>query len=113
MTQKKLDNDISETQFEFNNGFETREALFSSNALTQRSLICNKDVYVCFLNYDKTFDKVCPDELMAETNGQPRLQNCIKLVSKPNSNYQKQTIFRKYKELTRCSARLYSLSITL
>uniref|UniRef100_A0A8D8TK36 Craniofacial development protein 2 n=1 Tax=Cacopsylla melanoneura TaxID=428564 RepID=A0A8D8TK36_9HEMI len=55
---KKLDENISNTQFGFRNGFGTREALFAYNVMVQRCLDVNQDVYACFIDYNKAFDKV-------------------------------------------------------
>uniref|UniRef100_A0A8D8WNS4 Craniofacial development protein 2 n=2 Tax=Cacopsylla melanoneura TaxID=428564 RepID=A0A8D8WNS4_9HEMI len=61
---KKLEENISETQFGFRNGFGTREALFAYNVLAQRCLDVNKNVYVCFIDYNKAFDKVRHNRLI-------------------------------------------------
>uniref|UniRef100_A0A8D8SJ40 Craniofacial development protein 2 n=2 Tax=Cacopsylla melanoneura TaxID=428564 RepID=A0A8D8SJ40_9HEMI len=54
----KLEENISDTQFGFRNGLGTREALFAYNVIIQRCLDVNQTVYVCFLDYNKAFDKV-------------------------------------------------------
>ena len=61
---RKLDSDISDSQFGFRNGVGTREALFAVNVLTQRCLDVNKDVYACLVDYEKAFDRVRHDQLM-------------------------------------------------
>ena len=63
---KKLDIDISDTQFGFCKGLGTREALFALNVLSQRCLDINQDLQVCFIDYNKAFDKVRHD-LLIET----------------------------------------------
>lgn len=55
---KKLEENLSETQFGFRNGFGTREPLFAYNVLVQRCMDVNQNVYVCFIDYNKAFDKV-------------------------------------------------------
>lgn len=60
----KLEMDISDSQFGFRNGMGTREALFSFNVLIQRCLDVNRDLYVCFIDYNKAFDKVKHDRLV-------------------------------------------------
>lgn len=60
----KLEQDISETQFGFRNAMGTREALFAFNVLTQRCMDVNQPVYVCFLDYNKAFDKVRHNHLV-------------------------------------------------
>lgn len=44
---KKLEENISNTQFGFRNGFGTREALFAYNVIVQRCLDVNQDAYAC------------------------------------------------------------------
>ena len=54
----KLEEDIGETQFGFRNGLGTREALFSHNVLIQRARDVNCNVYACFIDFEKAFDRV-------------------------------------------------------
>ena len=56
--------DIEETQFGFRRGLGTREALFAFNVLIQRCMDVNQDIYACFIDYNKAFDKVRHDQLM-------------------------------------------------
>lgn len=61
---RKLELDISETQFGFRNALGTREALFAFNVLIQRCMDVNQPIYVCFLDYNKAFDRVRHDRLI-------------------------------------------------
>lgn len=61
---KKLEMDISDTQFGFRSGLGTREALFALNVMSQRCLDINQDMYLCFIDYNKAFDRVRHDHLM-------------------------------------------------
>lgn len=61
---RKLEEGIAETQFGFRNGCGTREALFAYNVLMQRCLDVNQNVYVCFIDYNKAFDKVRHKQLI-------------------------------------------------
>lgn len=63
LIHQKLDMDMSETQF--TKGLGTRKALFSLNVLIQRGLDVNQNVYACFIDYNKAFDKVRHDQLMS------------------------------------------------
>ncbi|XP_030765797.1 uncharacterized protein LOC115889859 [Sitophilus oryzae] len=47
-----------ESQFGFKNGFGTREAIFSLQTLVQNCQDQRKDVFMCFIDYEKTFDNV-------------------------------------------------------
>ena len=61
---RKLEIDISDTQFGFRNGVGTREALFALNVMSQRCLDINQDLYICFIDYNKAFDKVRHDQVI-------------------------------------------------
>lgn len=60
----KIEHDISETQFGFRNGFGTREALFCLNVIIQRARDVNCDVFICFVDFEKAFDKVNHNKLI-------------------------------------------------
>lgn len=49
---------MGKTQFGFKEGMGTREALFSLQMLVQRCQDTNQDVFLCFIDYEKAFDKV-------------------------------------------------------
>ena len=54
----KLEEHLSEVQFGFRAGLGTREALFSLQVLIQRARDVNCDVFACFIDFEKAFDKV-------------------------------------------------------
>lgn len=56
--------DVSPTQFGFRQGFGTREALYSLTALLQKCRDQQKDVFMCFIDYQKAFDCVKHVELI-------------------------------------------------
>jgi hypothetical protein len=58
--QAKVDaiNQIGEDQFGFRKGRGTREAIGAMRILSERSLQYGKDVFVCFVDYEKAFDRV-------------------------------------------------------
>jgi len=55
---------MSNTQFGFRNSVGTREAIFSLQVLIQRARDVNHDVYACFIDYQKAFDRVKHDKLI-------------------------------------------------
>lgn len=55
---KLCEEQVSPTQFGFRNAVGTREALFSIQVLFQRCRDVNCDVYACFIDYQKAFDRV-------------------------------------------------------
>ena len=44
---RKLDVDIVDTQFGFRHGLGTRKSLFALNAMCQRCLDINQNIYIC------------------------------------------------------------------
>jgi hypothetical protein len=55
---KKAEEYMSQEQFGFRNGLGTKEALFSIQILVQRCQDINQNVYLCFIDFEKAFDKV-------------------------------------------------------
>jgi len=49
---------LSEDQFGFRKGRGTRDAIATLRTLGERSLEVGHDVYVCFVDYEKAFDRV-------------------------------------------------------
>lgn len=60
----KLEQSIGNTQFGFRCGYGTREPLFAMQVLIQKCLDQQKDVYACFIDYEKAFDTVNHDKLI-------------------------------------------------
>ncbi|KAL1446457.1 hypothetical protein WDU94_005636 [Cyamophila willieti] len=60
----KLEDNISSTQFGFRNGFGTREALLCLNVLVQKARDLKKNVYLCFIDFEKAFDRVSHVKLL-------------------------------------------------
>lgn len=54
----KCELDLDKAQFGFRHGFGTREALFAVNVLLQKCRDQRKDVFACFIDYEKAFDRV-------------------------------------------------------
>ena len=61
----KIDNEVGPTQFGFRPGSGTREGIFCYNILAQKHLEVDRDLYTCFIDYSKAFDKVHHDQLIA------------------------------------------------
>lgn len=60
----KCEEQLTRTQFGFRDALGTREALFAVQVLFQRCRDVNCDIYVCFIDYQKAFDRVKHDKLM-------------------------------------------------
>ena len=54
----KIDREVGQTQFGFRPGSGTREGIFCFNILAQKHIEVNQDLYTCFIDYSKAFDKV-------------------------------------------------------
>ena len=54
----KIEGEISSYQSGFRQGTGTREGIFNIRTLCERSLEVQNDVYVCFIDYTKAFDRV-------------------------------------------------------
>lgn len=65
---RKLEQEISSSQFGFRNGLGTREALFSLQVLVQRCRDVNADIFLCFLDFEKAFDRVRHVKMMELLN---------------------------------------------
>lgn len=61
---KKCEQNISDEQFGFRLGMGTREALFSLSVLLQKCWDQSQDVYLCFVDYEKAFDRIKHTELI-------------------------------------------------
>lgn len=61
---RKLDAEISDNQVGFRKGMGTREALFGVNMLMQRCLDVNQNIYMCFIDFEKAFDRVQHQKLI-------------------------------------------------
>ena len=61
---RKLEEEIDESQFGFRNGLGTRKALFALNVLAQRCMDMNIDIHVCYVDFEKAFDKVRHEKLV-------------------------------------------------
>lgn len=55
---KTLKYRISDTQFGFRNGMETKKPLFRLNVVAQRCMDMKHDTYLCYVDFEKVFDNV-------------------------------------------------------
>ena len=55
---KKIDNEVSRLQSGFRTGSGTREGIFNLRTVCERAIDLGKDVYICFIDYTKAFDRV-------------------------------------------------------
>ena len=62
--RKSLRPEISNTQFGYVPDKGTRNAIFTLSMLMERCIEVQKDLYICFIDYSKAFDKVRHNELI-------------------------------------------------
>ena len=62
--RNKIKPEIDVTQYGFVEGKRTVNAIFILRTIIERVLKVNKDLYLCFLDYTKAFDKVKHEEII-------------------------------------------------
>ena len=67
--RNKLLPEISAAQFGFMANRGTKNAIFALKTLMERSIEVQKDLYLCFIDYSKAFDKVRHSDLFDILNG--------------------------------------------
>ena len=60
----KIEAELDDAQSGFRQGKGTREGLLNLRLICERHLEVQKDVYICFLDYEKAFDRVRHEPLM-------------------------------------------------
>ncbi|KAK3769433.1 hypothetical protein RRG08_066440 [Elysia crispata] len=68
--RKSLRPEIAKTQFGFVPDKGTRNAIFTLSMLMERCIEVQKDLYICFIDYSKAFDKVKHEKLFEILNQQ-------------------------------------------
>jgi len=71
-----IERQIGESQMGFRKGKGTRDAIFQLRMINERCLQMGKKVYMCFVDYQKAFDRVNHDKLLQvmELAGIPELE---------------------------------------
>ena len=62
---RTIDKEVGQTQFGFRPGSGTREGIFCFNILAQKHIEVNQDLFTCFIDYSKAFDRVHHDQLIS------------------------------------------------
>ena len=62
----KIKEEVAEEQCGFMQGKSTNNAIFMLRALAERVLEKQKDLYICFIDYEKAFDKVKHAEVIKD-----------------------------------------------
>lgn len=61
---KRIENEISEMQSGFITGKGTREGIFNMRMICERYSEMNRDIYACFIDYEKAFDRVNHEKMV-------------------------------------------------
>ena len=61
---RSIDREVGRTQFGFCPGSGTREGIFAFNIIAQKHIEVNQDLYTCFIDYSKAFDRVHHSQLI-------------------------------------------------
>ena len=59
-----FEREISKGQTGFRSGLGTRERIFNIRAVLEKMIAINKDIYNCFIDYQKAFDRVYHQKIM-------------------------------------------------
>ena len=62
--KRKIKPEIGEEQYGFMEGKGTRNAIFNMRMITERAIEVQKEVFMCFIDYEKAFDKVRHPQLI-------------------------------------------------
>ena len=63
--KRPIRQEIADVQCEFTEGKGTTNAIFIMRNLIERSIEVQKDIFLCFFDYSKAFDKVRQEKLFA------------------------------------------------
>ena len=63
--RNKITPEIAEEQYGFVKDKGTRNAIYMIRTLTERAIEIQKDLYLCFIDYTKAFDKLRHEEIMS------------------------------------------------
>ena len=64
--EKAIDQEIEETQSGFSSGVGTREGILNLRLIFDKYLEIKQNVFVCYIDYEKAFDRVYHDQLMSK-----------------------------------------------
>ena len=62
--KRKVEEEVAKAQFGFRKGLGTRMATFMLRTVMESALEKQKDVYMCFIDFEKAFDTVRHETMM-------------------------------------------------
>ncbi|GFS06108.1 RNA-directed DNA polymerase from mobile element jockey-like [Elysia marginata] len=107
---------LDETQLGFRKGKGTRDGIFLLRNTSERMAAHQKDLFMCFIDYNKTFDRVNNAKLMEVLTkaGVPDQKTHCRIVLEPNGKGKnKFRNYRGYQHLERRQTRMHSLASPL
>ena len=75
--RNKITSEIAEEQCGFVEDKGTRNAIYMLRTLTERAIEIQKDLYLCFIDYTKAFDKLRHEEIMSVSKYQEAILDHI------------------------------------
>ena len=78
-----FEREISKWQTGFRSGLSTREGIFNIRAVLEKMIAINKDIYICFIDYQKEFDRVYHQKIIGVSKLHRDGQEGPKDYSKP------------------------------
>ena len=73
--------DIGREQFGFVEDAGTRNSIFVLRVITERAVEMQKDIYMCFIDYAKVFDKVRHQELFEDLDKLDLYRKDVRLLA--------------------------------
>src|SRR6218665_752828 len=77
-SRAERNNCTGEDQYGFRKGKGTKDAIGAIRVLTERSLQHGQNIYVCFVDYEKAFDRVDWKKLMKSSQVKSNIVYCMK-----------------------------------
>ena len=75
-----IEPEVAEQQFGFQQGKGTRESIFALRTICERAIEVQRDIYICFIDYEKAFDKVMHEKLIDILKAQNIGKNNLQLI---------------------------------
>jgi len=80
--ENKIDGYLNDTQFGFRANRGTRDATALFKVIMQRALTMNRKLYICFVDYEKAFDKVSHNKIVGLLKRVNADREDLQLISK-------------------------------
>jgi len=78
--RKKLEDEIAEEQFGVRSGSSTRDGIFTLQTICERAIEMQREIYLCFIYYEKAFDKVQHEKMIKLLDNQNIGKENIRII---------------------------------